>query len=141
MSHPDPAAPSPAQPPPAQPPPAQPPPVEPPAAAPPAGTRHVEVRDSGRVVGAVDVEVHDDDPWTVQADLHPRPGLPPEAVPPAVDAVVAIPEVAAEGGHLRAGVPVGAADALARVRAHADEVRTHLAGSTSIVDADLPPRD
>lgn len=105
------------------------------------GTRHLEVRDGHRVVADLDVEVRRTDiDWVVRADLQPGPRLPAEAVPAAVDTVAAIPEVAAQGGHLHAAVRAGDVAALHRVHEHAEEVQAQLAGTTSIVDADLPPR-
>ena len=59
--------------------------------------------------------------------------------PDLVDAVVALPDVAESGGRVHAAMHVGDAATLARVHEHTDAVRTHLAGSTCIIDADLLP--
>lgn len=89
---------------------------------------------------AAGVEVHREAGGVVvRADLRPCPGAPAGTGPELVDAVVALPDVAEIGGRVHAAMDVGDAATLARVHEHTDAVSTHLAGSTCIIDADVPP--
>lgn len=56
-----------------------------------------------------------------------------------VDAVMNLPEVQ-DSAHLAAAVPLGDSESLQRLRERAQDVTTRPAGSTAIVDADIPPR-
>ena len=101
--------------------------------------RHASSR-AHDLLTAAGVEVHRGAGGVVvRADLRPGPGAPTGAGPDLVDAVVALPDVAESGGRVHAAMDVGDAATLARVHEHTDAVRTHLAGSTCIIDADLLP--
>ena len=52
--------------------------------------------------------------------------------------VMDLPEVQA-GSRLEATVPLGDAESLQRLRERTEDTVTHPAGSTALVDADLPP--
>jgi hypothetical protein len=75
---------------------------------------------------------------TVRAALHVESGhLPPGTRARLVDAVLAAPELAG-ARHLVASAPLGDSELLERVRERCAHVRTHAAGSTTILEADLP---
>ena len=55
-----------------------------------------------------------------------------------VDAVLDLPEVR-ESARLEAAFPLGDTDSLHRLQQRCEHVRTRPAGSSAIVEADLPP--
>jgi hypothetical protein len=76
---------------------------------------------------------------TVRTSLLPSSGhMPPGSRASLVDAVMDLPEVQA-GSRLEATVPLGDAESLERLRERTEDSITRPAGSTALVDADIPP--
>ena len=100
--------------------------------------RKVEVTDGDRVVASAQVDTSPDAPDTARASLHAESGhLPVGSRASLVDAVLDLPEL--QGGtHLEATVPLGDAESLQRLRERTDDMSTRAAGSSALVDADLP---
>jgi predicted DNA-binding protein with PD1-like motif len=87
-------------------------------------------------VAAAEVAEHAE--GTVRTSLLPSSGhTPPGARASLVDAVMETPEVQASS-RLEATVPLGDAESLERLRERTDDAVTRPAGSTALVDADLP---
>ena len=102
-------------------------------------SHHVEVKEGEQTVAAAEVTTLDDAEGTVRASLLPSSGpAPPGSRAGLVDAVMDLPEVQASS-RLEATVPLGDADSLQRLRERTDETVTRSAGSTALVDADIPP--
>ena len=102
-------------------------------------SRHVEVKDGDQTVAAAEVTTLDDAEGTVRASLLPSSGhTPPGTRAGLVDAVMDLPEVQASS-RLQATIPLGDADSLQRLRERTDDTVTRSAGSTTLVDADIPP--
>jgi hypothetical protein len=103
--------------------------------------RHIEVNDGDRPVGSADVTTSEESPGTARAALHKEPGhVPPGSSSRLVDAVLDLPEVR-DSTRLEATVPLGDAESLLRLRERCDDVTTHAAGSSALVDADLATDD
>jgi hypothetical protein len=101
-------------------------------------SRHVEVKQGGRTVAAAEVTALNDAGRTVRASLLPSSGpAPPGSRAGLVDAVMDLPEVQASS-RLEATVPLGDADSLQRLRERTTDTVTRPAGSTALVDADIP---
>jgi len=99
-------------------------------------SRRVEVKDGDQPVAAAVVEEHAE--GTVRTSLLPSSGpTPPGSRASLVDAVMDTPEVQASS-RLEATVPLGDAESLERLRERTDDAVTRPAGSTALVDADLP---
>ena len=102
-------------------------------------SRHVEVKDGDQTVAAAEVTASDSADGTVRASLLPSSGYtPPGSRASLVDAVMDLPEVQASS-RLEATVPLGDADSLQRLRERTEATVTRPAGSTALVDADIPP--
>ena len=98
--------------------------------------RRVEVKDSDQTVAAAEVAEHAE--GTVRTSLLPSSGpTPPGSRASLVDAVMDQPEVRASS-RLEATVPLGDAESLERLRERTEDAVTRPAGSTALVDADLP---
>jgi uncharacterized phage protein gp47/JayE len=101
-------------------------------------SHHVEVKDGDHTVAAAEVTAVDNAGGTVRASLLPSSGhTPPGSRASLVDAVMDLPEVQA-GSRLEATVPLGDAESLQRLRERTEEAVTRPAGSTALVDADIP---
>ena len=101
--------------------------------------RHVEVKDGDQAIAAAEVTAVEHAEGTVRASLLPSSGhTPPGSRASLVDAVMDLPEVQASS-RLEATVPLGDAESLERLRERAEDTVTRPAGSTALVDADLPP--
>ncbi len=101
-------------------------------------THHVEVKEDGQTVAAAEVTTLDDAEGTVRASLLPSSGpAPPGSRAGLVDAVMDLPEVQASS-RLEATVPLGDAGSLQRLRERTEDTVTRPAGSTALVDADIP---
>ena len=101
--------------------------------------RRVEVKDDGETVAAAEVTSLDDSGGTVRTSLLPSSGpTPPPSRASLVDAVMDLPEVQA-GSRLEATIPLGDAESLERLRERTDQTVTRAAGSTALVDGDIPP--
>ncbi len=102
-------------------------------------SRHVEVKDGDQAVAAAEVTTVEHAEGTVRASLLPSSGhTPPGSRASLVDAVMDLPEVQASS-RLEATVPLGDAESLQRLRERTEDTVTRPAGSTALVDADIPP--
>jgi len=100
--------------------------------------RHVEVSDGTRVVASAQVTTSPEDPGTAQASLQAESGhLPAGSRASLVDAALDLPELQG-GAHLEATAPLGDAESLQRLEERTDGMTTRAAGSSALVDADLP---
>jgi hypothetical protein len=102
--------------------------------------RRVEVKDEGKkTVAAAEVTPLDDAEGTIRTSLLPPSGAtPPGSRASLVDAVMDLPEVQASP-RLQATVPLGDTESLERLRERTEETETRPAGSTALVDANIPP--
>jgi hypothetical protein len=92
--------------------------------------------EDGRHVAAADIEVVD--PSEVRASLHVESGhLPVGTRTRLVDAVLDSPEVSS-CEHVRVALPLGETEILDRVRERCDTGEVCAAGTTCLVEADLP---
>ena len=101
--------------------------------------RHVEVKDGDRIVAAADVTTAGGPAGTARTFLHAttehvRPGYRTNLV----DAVMDLPEVRAST-RLEATIPLGDAELLERLRERTEGAVTRAAGSTTLLDANIPP--
>ena len=102
-------------------------------------SRRVEVRDGDQTVAAAEVTRVEHTEGTVRTSLLPSSGAyPPGSRASLVDAVMDLPEAQADS-RLEATVPLGDAESLARLRERTEDTVTRPAGSTALVDADIPP--
>jgi hypothetical protein len=102
--------------------------------------RHVEVKDGDQTVAAAEVTIAQGPEGTARTSLHAtsehvRPGHRANLV----DAVMDTPEVQAST-RLEASVPLGDGELLERLRERTEDAVTRPAGSTALLDADIPPR-
>jgi hypothetical protein len=96
----------------------------------------VEVKQGDDTIAAAEVRPLGE---TVRTSLHPSSGhIPPGSRASLVDAVLDLPEVKA-GSRLEATVPLGDFESLERLRERTEDTVTRPAGSTALVDADIPP--
>ena len=104
----------------------------------PATSRHVEIKDGDQTVAAAEVTTSQPSGGTAQASLRAASGhIAPGRRASLVDAVLDLPEVQASG-HLKAAVPLGDGESLERLRERTDDSTTRPAGSTALVEADIP---
>jgi hypothetical protein len=102
-------------------------------------SRRVEVKDGDQTVAVAEVTTVEHAEGTVRTSLLPSSGhTPPGSRASLVDAVMDLPEVQA-GSRLEATVPLGDAESLERLRERTEDTVTRPAGSTALVDADIPP--
>ena len=108
----------------------------------PEDSRHVEVKDGDQTVAAAEVTTTaSQDEGTVRTSLLPSSGPTPQGSRASlVDAVMDLPEVQASS-RLEATVPLGDTESLERLRERTEDTVTRPAGSTALVDADIPPDD
>ena len=105
----------------------------------PGTPRHVEIKDGEDTVAAAEVTTSPEPGGTAQASLHAAPGhIAPGSRASLVDAVMDLPEVQASE-HLQATVPLGDSELLERLRERTDDTTTRAAGSTALLDANIPP--
>jgi hypothetical protein len=100
--------------------------------------RYIEVRDGDRTVAAADVTTGRGPQGTARTSLratteHVAPGYRASLV----DAVMDLPEVQASS-RLEATIPLGDGELLGRLRERTQDAVTRPAGSTALVDADIP---
>ena len=101
--------------------------------------RHIEVKDGDQTVAAAEVTTVEHADGTVRTSLHPSSEpRPPGSRASLVDAIMDLPEVQANS-RLEATVPLGDAESLERLRERTEDTVTRPAGSTALVDADIPP--
>jgi hypothetical protein len=100
--------------------------------------RHVEVADDGQPVAAAEVTAGAGADGTVRASLHAPAGhITPGSRASLVDAVMDLPEVQASG-RMEATIPLGDSESLERLRERTDDAVTRPAGSTTLLDANIP---
>jgi hypothetical protein len=104
----------------------------------PGRPRHVEIKDGDETVAAAEVTTSQEAGGTAQASLHAAPGhIAPGSRASLVDAVMDLPEVQASE-HLQATVPLGDGESLERLRQRTEDTITRPAGSTALLDANIP---
>ena len=104
----------------------------------PSRPQHIEIKDGDETVAAAEVTTSQEPGGTAQASLHAAPGhIAPGSRASLVDAVMDLPEVQASE-HLQATVPLGDAESLDRLRERTDDATTRPAGSTALLDANIP---
>ena len=107
----------------------------------PETSRHVEVRDDeDRTAAVAEVTTARGPDGTVRASMHAKS----EHVRPGdraalVDEVMGLPEVR-ESDRMEAAVPLGDAESVERLRERTDGAVLRVAGSTTLLDANLPPQ-
>jgi hypothetical protein len=105
----------------------------------PCASRHVEIKDGEQTVAVAQVAASRQADGTVRASLHAAAGhVAPGTRARLVDAVMDLPEVRASA-RLRATVPLGDTESLWRLRERTKDADTRPAGSTALVNADIPP--
>ena len=105
----------------------------------PGTPQHVEIKDGEDTVAAAEVTTSPEPGGTAQASLHAAPGhIAPGSRASLVDAVMDLPEVQASE-HLQATVPLGDSELLERLRERTDDTTTRAAGSSALLDANIPP--
>ncbi len=101
--------------------------------------RHVEVKDGDRTVAAADVTTAQGPEGTARTSLRATSGhVGPGHRASLVDAVMDLPEVQASR-RLEATIPLGDGELLGRLRERTQDAVTRPAGSTALVDANIPP--
>ena len=104
----------------------------------PDSPRHIEVSDDGEPVAAAEVTTTAGADGTVRASLHAQAGhITPGRRASLVDAVMDLPEVQAST-RIEAAVPLGDSESLERLRERTEAAVTRPAGSTTLLDADIP---
>jgi hypothetical protein len=101
-------------------------------------SRHVEVRIGDQTVAAAEVTTAEGAEGTARTSLHATSGhIAPGSRASLVDAVMDLPEVQAST-RLEATVPLGDGEALERLRQRTEGAVTRPAGSTALLDANIP---
>jgi hypothetical protein len=104
----------------------------------PETSRHIEIKDGEQTVAAAEVTTSQETGRTARASLHAAPGhIAPGSRASLVDAVMDLPEVA-HSARLKAAVPLGDTESLWRLRERTDDTVTRAAGSTALVEANIP---
>lgn len=99
---------------------------------------HVEAHDGDRTVAAAEVTISEGGDGTVRASFHAESGhMTPGSRATLVDAVLDLPEVQ-RSARLEATVPLGDGESLDRLRERLADVSIHPAGSSAILEANLP---
>ena len=105
----------------------------------PDDSHRVEVKDGDQTVAAAEVTKLEHTEGTVRTSLLPPSGPTPRGSRASlVDAVMDLPEVQASI-RLEATVPLGDGESLERLRQRTDDAVTRPAGSTALLDANIPP--
>ena len=100
--------------------------------------RHIEVGDDGQPVAAAEVTTSAGPDGTVRASLHAPAGhITPGSRASLVDAVMDLPEVQASS-RMEATIPRGDSESLERLRERTEDAVTRSAGSTTLLDANIP---
>ena len=100
--------------------------------------QHVEVSDDGRTVAVAEVTICGGSGGIARASLRAESGhIAPGRRASLVDAVLDLPEVR-QSARLEAAFPLGDTESLHRLEQRCQDVRAHPAGSSAIVEADLP---
>jgi hypothetical protein len=99
---------------------------------------HVEIKEGDDTVAAADVTIPAETEGTAQASLRSSPGhVTPGRRASLVDAVMDLPDVK-ESSRLEAALPLGDSETLGRLRERSENATTRPAGSSALVDADIP---
>ena len=102
-------------------------------------SKHIEVRDGDRTIAAAEVTTAAGAEGTARTSLHAPSGHTVVGSRASlVDAVMDLPEVQAST-RLEATVPLGDGEALDRLRERTEDSVTRPAGSTALLDANIPP--
>ena len=100
--------------------------------------RHIEIKDGDQTVAAAEVTISREAGGTARASLHAASGhMTPGRRADLVDAVMDLPEVQASA-RLEAAIPLGDGESLERLRERTEDTVARPAGSTALVDADIP---
>ena len=100
--------------------------------------RYVEIKDGDQTVAAAEVTTSSGAGGTARASLHAASGhVTPGRRAALVDAVMDLPEVRASA-RLEAAIPLGDGELLERLRERTEDTVTRPAGSTALVDGDIP---
>jgi hypothetical protein len=100
--------------------------------------RRIEIKDGDQTVAAAEVTTSQEADGTAQASLQSASGhIAPGSRASLVDAVMDLPEVQASA-RLEATVPLGDGESIERLRDRTDDTATRPAGSTALVDANIP---
>lgn len=106
----------------------------------PDGPRRVEVDHDGQPVAAAEVTTSGGAGGTARASLHASAGhVAPGSRASLVDAVMDLPEVQASA-RMEAAIPLGDGESLERLRERTEDAVTRSAGSTTLLDANIPSR-
>ena len=104
----------------------------------PTTRRHVEVKEGDQTVASAEVTTFRQPQETAQASLRAASGhIAPGRRANLVDAVMDLPEVR-ESTRLKATLPIGDSEMLQRLQERAEDVTSRRAGSTALVDANIP---
>lgn len=104
----------------------------------PDGSRHIEVGDGGQPVAAAEVTTAAGADGTVRASLQTPAGhITPGRRASLVDEVMDLPEVQASA-RMEATIPLGDSESLERLRERTEDAVTRPAGSTVLLDANIP---
>jgi hypothetical protein len=104
----------------------------------PVVSTHVEVKVGDQTVAAADVTTPQGAAGTARTSLHAASGhIAPGSRASLVDAVMDLPEVQASS-RLEATVPLGDGESLERLRQRTEDSVTRPAGSTALLDANIP---
>jgi len=104
----------------------------------PGTARHVEVKDGDQTVAAAEVTTAKGPEGTARTWLHAMsPDVPAGHRSNLVDAVMDLPEVRAST-RLEATIPLGDGELLERLRQRTTDAVTRSAGSTALLDANIP---
>ena len=105
----------------------------------PGTSRYIEIKDGDQTVAAAEVTTSQEADRTARASLYAASGhIAPGSRASLVDAVMDLPEVQ-HSARLKAAVPLGDTESLWRLRERTDDAVTRAAGSTALVDANIPP--
>jgi hypothetical protein len=97
----------------------------------------VEITDDGHTVAAAEVTTSADPHGTAQVVLHAESGhLPAGTRTHLVDAVLDLADVQ-HNDHLQVSAPIGDSESITRIRQRSTDMRSHAAGCTAIIDAEL----
>ncbi len=100
--------------------------------------RRIEVKDGDQTVAAAEVTKPDNAEGIIRTSLLPSSGhIPPGSRASLVDSVMDLPEVQ-QSSRLEATVPLGDTESLDRLHQRTDDTVTRPAGSTALVDGDIP---
>jgi hypothetical protein len=101
--------------------------------------RHVEIKDEGdQTVAEAEVSTARGPEGTVRASMHARDAyVGPGYRSSLVDAVMDLPEVQASD-RVEAAIPYGDSESLGRLRERTEDAEARAAGSTTLLDANIP---